>query len=146
MLNGCGYCIGHNTQLGRAVGFSDDQIEALEGDYLGSDQFAADEKAAIAWAECLTLMTYRKKPEVMEELKKHFTNEQIVEITMVSGYFNFWNRFTDGLQVDIEAKEQVGLIRKSKKIDLNDYLAYMQSTWWNDDRTASERTATAAET
>ena len=146
MLNGCGYCIGHNTQLGRAVGFSDDQIEALEGDYLGSDQFAADEKAAIAWAECLTLMTYRKKPEVMEELKKHFTNEQIVEITMVSGFFNFWNRFTDGLQVDIEAKEQVGLIRQSKKIDLNDYLAYMQSTWWNDDRTASERTATAAET
>ena len=146
MLNGCNYCVGHNTQLGRAVGFSNDQIEALEGDYLGSDQFAADEKAAIAWAECLTLMTYRKKPEVMEELKKHFTNEQIVEITMVSGFFNFWNRFTDGLQVDIEAKEQVGLIRKSKKIDLNDYLAYMQSTWWNDDRTASERTATAAET
>ena len=146
MLNGCDYCVGHNTQLGRAVGFSNDQIEALEGDYLGSDQFAADEKAAIAWAECLTLMTYRKKPEVMEELKKHFTNEQIVEITMVSGFFNFWNRFTDGLQVDIEAKEQVGLIRKSKKIDLNDYLAYMQSTWWNDDRTASERTATAAET
>ena len=146
MLNGCNYCVGHNTQLGRAVGFSNDQIEALEGDYLGSDQFAADEKAAIAWAECLTLRTYRQKPEIMEELKKHFTNEQIVEITMVSGFFNFWNRFTDGLQVDIEAKEQVGLIRKSKKIDLNDYLAYMQSTWWNDDRTASERTATAAET
>ncbi len=145
MLNGCDYCIGHNTQLGRAVGFSDDQIEALEGDYLGSDLFAADEKAAIAWAECLTRMTYRQKPEVMEELKKHFTSEQIVEITMVSGFFNFWNRFTDGLQVDIEAKEQVGLIRKSKKIDLNDYLTYMQSTWWNDDRNTSGGDAPAVE-
>jgi len=35
--------------------------------------------------------------------------------------------------VDIEAKEQVGLIRKSKKIKLGDYLSYMQSAWWNDD-------------
>ncbi len=144
MLNGCNYCVGHNTQLGRAVGFSNDQIEALEGDYLGSDQFAVDEKAAIAWAECLTLRTYRQKPEIMEELKKHFTNEQIVEITMVSGFFNFWNRFTDGLQVDIEAKEQVGLIGKSKKIELSDYLAYMQSTWWNDDQNTSGRVSPAA--
>ena len=133
MLNGCNYCIGHNTQLGRAVGFSDDQIEALEGGYQGSGLFSADETAAIAWAESLTLKTYHEKPEVMEELKKHFSDEQIVEITMVSGFFNFWNRFTDGLQVDIEAKEQVGLIRKSKKIELSDCLTYMQSTWWNDD-------------
>ncbi len=43
------------------------------------------------------------------------------------------NRCSDGLQVDIEAKEQVGLIRKSKKIELNDDLTYMQSTWWNED-------------
>lgn len=145
MLNGCDYCIGHNTQLGRAVGFSDDQIEALEGDYLGSDLFTADEKAAIAWAECLTLRTYREKPEVMEELKKHYSDEQIVEITMVSGFFNFWNRFTDGLQVDIEAKEQVGMIGKSKKIDLNDYLTYMQSTWWNNDQNTSATAAPDAE-
>jgi uncharacterized peroxidase-related enzyme len=136
MLNGCDYCIGHNTALGRSVGFSDDQIAAIEDDYHGSDLFTPAEKAAMAWAECLTLRTYRQKPEVMEELKKHYTNEQIVEITMVSGFFNFWNRFTDGLQVDIEATEQVGLIRKSKKIELDDYLSYMQSTWWNSDREA----------
>jgi AhpD family alkylhydroperoxidase len=132
MLNGCDYCVGHNTALGKAVGFSDQQIAAIEGDYNGSELFSAAEKAAIAWAECLTLITYRQKPEVMEELKRHFNNEQVVEITMVSGFFNFWNRFTDGLQVDIEAKEQVGLIRKSKKIDVNEYVAYMRSGWWND--------------
>jgi AhpD family alkylhydroperoxidase len=145
MLNGCAYCIGHNTQLGRAVGFSDDQIEALEGDYRGSELFTAEETAAIAWAECLTLMTYREKPEVMTELKKHFNHAQIVEITMVSGYFNFWNRFTDSLQVDIEAEEQVGLIRNSRKIEMDDYLTYMQSTWWNETARASKGTASAAE-
>ena len=80
----------------------------------------------------------------MAELKKHFNNEQVVEITMVSGFFNFWNRFTDGLQVDIEAKEQVGLIKNSKKIELNDYLTYMQNAWWNDNPKISKRPPEAA--
>ena len=144
MLNGCNYCIGHNTPLGRAVGFSDEQIQALKGDYHNTDLFAPDEIAAIAWAECLTLRTYREKPEVMAELKKYFNNEQVVENTMVSGFFNFWNRFTDGLQVDIEAKEQVGLIKNSKKIELNDYLTYMQNAWWNDNPKTSKRPPEAA--
>ena len=137
MLNSCDYCVGHNTALGKAVGFSDDQIAAVEGDYQTSELFTPAEKAAIAWAECLTLRTYRQKPEVMEELKRHFSNEQIVEITMVSGFFNFWNRFTDGLQVDIEASEQVGLIRKSKKVEIDDYIAYMQNAWWNENKTTA---------
>lgn len=136
MLNGCDYCIGHNSALGRAVGYSNEQIAAIDGDYDGSDLFTPAEKAAMAWAECLTLRTYRQKPEVMEELKRHYSNEQIVEITMVSGFFNFWNRFTDGLQVDIETTEQVGLIRNSRKIELSDYLNYMQSAWWNDGQTS----------
>jgi hypothetical protein len=58
---------------------------------------------------------------------------------MVSGFFNFWNRFTDGLQVDIEASEQVGLIRNSKKIEPDDYMAFMQSTWWNDNKASGGR-------
>ena len=132
ILNGCDYCIGHNTQLGQAVGYSEEQITALENDYQNSDQFTPDEKAAIAWAECLTLQTYRERPQVMEELKRHFNDSQIVEITMVSGFFNFWNRFTDSLQVDLEATEQVSLIRNSKKVSIEDYLSYMRSTWWNE--------------
>jgi len=133
MLNGCGYCVGHNTALGRSVGFSDAQIEAIEGDYHASDLFTPAEKAAIAWAECLTLRTYRQRPEVMQELKRHFSEQQIVEITMVSGFFNFWNRFVDGLQVDIEPEKTVDLIRRSKKIDPEDYMSYMRGAWWNDE-------------
>ncbi|MCP5087239.1 MAG: carboxymuconolactone decarboxylase family protein [Rhodobacteraceae bacterium] len=144
MLNGCAYCIGHNTSLGRAVGFSDEQILAIEGDYNNSALFTDAEKAAIAWAECLTEKTYRQNPQVMDELKTHFSNEQIVEITMVSGFFNFWNRFTDGLQVDLEAKEQVSLIRKSKKVDVNDYITYMQGTWWNDARPMMDESAVSS--
>jgi len=80
----------------------------------------------------LTEKTYRENPDAMDDLKRHFNEAQIVEITMVSGFFNFWNRFTDGLQVDIEEDKVMSLFTKSTKIDPADYLAYMRDCWWNE--------------
>lgn len=132
MLNGCNYCIGHNTALGRSIGFDDAEIEAIEGDYQASDLFTPAEKAAMAWAEYLTERTYRQHPEAMPELKKHFNEAQIVEITMVSGFFNFWNRFVDGLQVDLEPERMVGNIKRSRVVDLDEYVAFMRDGWWRE--------------
>lgn len=132
MLNGCAYCVGHNTALGRSIGFEDNEIEAIEGDYQGSDLFTPAEKAAMAWAEYLTERTYRQHPEAMPELKKHFNEAQIVEITMVSGFFNFWNRFVDGLQVDLEPERMVGNIKRSRVVDLDEYVAFMRDGWWRE--------------
>jgi len=132
MLNGCDYCIGHNTALGRSIGFEDAEIEAIEGDYQASDLFTPAEKAAMAWAEYLTERSYRQHPEAMPELKKHFTEPQIVEITMVSGFFNFWNRFVDSLQVDLEPERMVGNIKRSKVVDIDQYVDFMRDGWWRE--------------
>ena len=131
-LNGCAYCIGHNTALGRSLGFEEGEIDEISNDYVSSDYFSAAEKAAIRWAECLTEKTYKKHPEAMANLKLHFSDAQIVEITMVSGFFNFWNRFTDALEIDIESSDSIGNIQKSKTVDMDAYLKYMRSCWWND--------------
>ena len=139
MLNGCSYCVGHNTALGLSLGYSDEQIDALGGDYRSSDLFTPAEKAAIAWAEYLTERTYRQHPEAIDDLKSHYSDAQIVEITMVSGFFNFWNRFVDSLQVELEPQNVVGNIKKSRKIDPDDYVAFMRDCWWGEANTASER-------
>jgi len=98
----------------------------------------AAEKAAIKWAQVLTEKTYRgQNPDAMPELKKYFDEPQIVEITMVSCFFNFWNRFTDGLQIDIEDTPEMNSFTKSVKIDPADYLAYMRACWWNEGSDAS---------
>ena len=133
MINGCAYCIGHNTALGRSIGFSDEEIAELEGDFRSSQRFSDAEKAAIAWAEYLTERTYRQHKEAMTNLKAHFSEEQIVEITMVSGFFNFWNRFVDGLQAELEPETMVGNIRKSRVVNKSDYVDYMRACWWADD-------------
>lgn len=118
--------------------FSDELVEAIKGDYLNSDHFTAAEKAAMRWAEVLTLKQYQgalgQKPqhrEAVAVLKEHYDEAQIVEITMVSGFFNFWNRFTDGLEIDIEDDPVMNLIQKSAHIDPADYVAYMRDCWWN---------------
>lgn len=144
-LNGCSYCIGHNTALGRSIGFSDEEIAAIEEDFRNSDLFTPAEKAAMAWAEYLTERTYRQHPEAMPELKRHFSEPQIVEISMVSGFFNFWNRFVDGLQVDLEPEKVVGNIKKSKAIDRDQYLAFMRDGWWREDGRRAGAALSAAE-
>jgi len=136
MLNGCNYCIGHNLTLGRACGMTEEEVAAIEGDMVDTELFSAAEKAAITWAQHLTLRTYRQHPEAMQELKRHFNEAQIVEITMVSGFFNFWNRFVDSLQVDVEQRDVGKLFAKSVSIDPASYLAYMQDCWWREEETA----------
>jgi hypothetical protein len=114
------------------LGFDDELIAAIEGDYQNSALFSPAEKAAIKWAEVLTEKTYRgENPQAMPELKKHYTDAQIVEITMVSCFFNFWNRFADGLQADIEEAPVMGRFSKSVKVDPADYVAFMCDCWWN---------------
>ncbi len=107
-------------------------IAAIEGDFQASDLFTPAEKAAIKWAEVLTEKTYRgENPQAMPELKAHYSDAQIVEITMVSCMFNFWNRFTDGLQIDIEDATVMERFTKSTTIDPNDYVTFMCDCWWN---------------
>ena len=145
MLNSCSYCIGHNLTFGKAAGLSDEQIAILDGDYLNSELFTPGQRAALAWSEYLTERTHRSHPEAMVNLKAHYSEAQIIEITMLCGQTNFWNRLTDGLKIDMEDVEVQNLFVKSRSIDVADYVAYMKDCWWNDSDAASNAPRQAAE-
>jgi hypothetical protein len=120
------------------LNIGEEEIEALKGDYTSSKLFTDAEKAAIRWAEVLTLKQYHGAPgekprsaAAMAALKQHYDEAQIVEISMVSGFFNFWNRFTDGLQIDLEEHSAMNLIQRSARVDKGDYIAFMRDCWWN---------------
>ena len=112
LLNKCEYCVTHNTVLAQETGLSVEQVEALQGDYLASPLLSDREKAAIRWAEAVTLNTAARDNEAFENLQQHFTESEILEITWLSAYFNMANRMQESLRVDIESPEQVQLIRK----------------------------------
>ena len=106
-LNQSAYCLSHNVPLGRKMGLSDEQIAAARAnDYMASPLFDARQKAAIRWAEVVTKMTARDDEAAFAAMKTHFSEQQIVELTVFCGMWNYSNRLCEALHVDLERPEQ----------------------------------------
>jgi uncharacterized peroxidase-related enzyme len=97
--NTCAFCIAGNLPSARKAGIADDEIRSLEGG--NDDAFQPAERAAIAYARELTKTAHAETTR--EELRRHYTDEQIVEITLVIGISNLTNRFNNGLGIMPEA-------------------------------------------
>jgi AhpD family alkylhydroperoxidase len=106
-LNQSAYCLSHNVPLGRKMGLTDEQIAAARGDdYMTSPLFDERQKAAIRWAEVVTQMTARDDEAAFAAMKRHFSEKQIVELTVFCGMWNYSNRLCEALHVDLERPEQ----------------------------------------
>jgi uncharacterized peroxidase-related enzyme len=124
LLNECKYCVGHNTSFANVAGTSQEQITALAGDYESARCFDEREKAAIAWAEAVTLNTAKYDARGFERLRTHFTDREIVELTALAAFFNFGNRFNDALHIDLEAPDEVDQIQSKPKVREDEIRAY----------------------
>ena len=92
--------------LGQALGLTDAEFAALQGDdYRGSPFFNEREKAAMAWAEAMTLNTAKRDNAVWEETRRLFSDAEIVEISLISGMFNMINRLNDSFRTELEPAE-----------------------------------------
>ena len=67
----------------------------------GKADFTPAESAAIAFAEDLTRHPQVVGEPVFAELRKHWTERQIVELTATACLFNSFNRFNNALGVDL---------------------------------------------
>lgn len=102
-LNQSAYCMSHNVPLGRKVGLTAEQIAAAQGnDYMASPHLDDRQKAAVRWAEAVTKMTARDDDAAFAAMRQHFTEKQIVELTVFCGMWNYSNRLCEALHVDLE--------------------------------------------
>ena len=106
-LNRSAYCMSHNVPLGKKIGLSEAQIAAAQGDeYMNSPDLDDRQKAALRWAETVTKMTARDDDAAFAAMKKHFSEKQIVELTVFCGMWNYSNRLCEALHVDLEHPEK----------------------------------------
>jgi len=106
-LNRSAYCMSHNVPLGKKIGLTEAQIAAAQGDtYMASPDLDERQKAAVRWAEAVTNMTARDDNEAFAEMKKHFSEKQIVELTVFCGMWNYSNRLCEALHVDLERPDK----------------------------------------
>ena len=87
---------------------------------------------ALLWAEHVTLNTAKEDNGVFEQVRTEFSEEEVIELTLMSGFFNLFNRVTDSLQIPVEDQTEVDKIKRSVHLDadkVNKYLATLVSTW-----------------
>jgi AhpD family alkylhydroperoxidase len=96
-INGCAYCLNMHCRDARKLGETEARIYVLAG-WRESTLYTPSERAALAWTESLTHLPEKQAPEdQFEELKKHFSEKDIVVLTGLISMINFWNRTAVGL-------------------------------------------------
>jgi len=95
-INGCANCINMHTYFARDLGESNQRIDLVAA-WRDAPCYSDRERAALAWAEALTLLPKGHAHEAAyEELKAYFSDEEQVALTMVINVINGWNRIAVG--------------------------------------------------
>jgi len=91
-INGCAYCIDMHWLDARAAGETEQRLYALDA-WRETPFYTDRERAALAWMEAITLVSQTHVPDsVFEEVKAHFSEQQIVDLTFLASTINAWNR------------------------------------------------------
>ncbi len=90
----------HHSALGLRVGLTKEKVDVLES-YAESPLFDETEKLLLRYAEEY-LTRKGANSEVVEALKKHYTEEQLVELDVIIGVANLVNHFIASFGVEIE--------------------------------------------
>ena len=98
---GCRYCQAHGAVLLGRVGVEPAKAAAL-WEYETSPLFDEAERAALDLARNAALVPNGVTTEHFAALRKHFSEEQIVEIVAVVATMGFLNRWNDTMATDLE--------------------------------------------
>jgi AhpD family alkylhydroperoxidase len=97
-INGCAFCLDMHANEARHLGESQQRLDCLAA-WREAPFFTDRERAALAWAESLTLISQTHAPDdVYAEVKKHFSDKELVDLTAAIGMINVWNRLGIGFR------------------------------------------------
>jgi uncharacterized peroxidase-related enzyme len=99
---GCQYCSAHSALSGSTVEDLSTEKIATAFEYETSNLFSDAERAALRVAQAAAHVPNAVTDEDFEELHKHFSDRQIVEIVSVIGVYGFLNRWNDTLATTLE--------------------------------------------
>lgn len=91
-INGCSYCLALHTKALRTSGMEQIKLDTLAG-WKVSEYFSDKERAALAWAESLTLIADSQAgDDVYLPLLGLFSAEEIADLTFAASLMNAFNR------------------------------------------------------
>jgi AhpD family alkylhydroperoxidase len=91
-INGCAYCLDMHSKDLRHGGETEQRIYMIAA-WRETPLYTDRERAALAWAEAVTLVTEGHIPdEVYAEARKEFSEEELIDLTLAITTVNSWNR------------------------------------------------------
>jgi len=61
-------------------------------------------------------------------VRKEFNEQEIIDLTLICSFFNFFNRLMDSLDVPLEVKGEVDKIKSSVRLDPEKVKNYLETT------------------
>lgn len=98
---GCRYCQAHETVDAKLRGVDEDKIAEI-GDFERSPRYSDAERAALRFARDASVVPNDVTPRHFDELRRHWSDGEIVEILSVVSLFGFLNRWNDSMATDLE--------------------------------------------
>jgi AhpD family alkylhydroperoxidase len=93
-MNGCAYCVDMHTQDARAEGETEQRLYAVSV-WRDTPFFTERERAALEWTEAVTWVSWEHVPdEVYQAASRHFSEKELVDLTMTIIAINGWNRLS----------------------------------------------------
>jgi AhpD family alkylhydroperoxidase len=97
-INGCAYCIDMHSKDARAMGESEQRLYELNA-WRETPFYSDRERAALLWTEELTLISQEHASDATyEEVRKYFSEEELVNLTLAIIVINGWNRLAIGFR------------------------------------------------
>jgi AhpD family alkylhydroperoxidase len=91
-INGCAFCINMHTQDARKHGETEQRLYLLNA-WREAPVYTDRERTALAWTEAVTRISETHAPDdAYEQLRKHFSEAEAVNLTILIGTINAWNR------------------------------------------------------
>lgn len=97
-INGCAFCLDMHSKEARKDGESEARLYLLSA-WRESPLYSRRERAALGWAESLTLLPQTAAPDAdYAAVKEHFSEKELVDLTLAIGAINVWNRLAVGFR------------------------------------------------
>lgn len=106
-INGCAFCIDMHSREARADGETEQRLYLLDA-WRESPLYSDRERAALAWTEALTLIAETHAPDdVYEQVHAQFGERDLVNLSVLIGMINAWNRLSIGNRMVHPVREPV---------------------------------------
>jgi len=97
-INWCAFCVDINSAAALAREVTPAKLEDLPR-FNESPNYSAREKTALRYAEAITITGQQVDEELKRELKTHFSDDAIIELTALIAYQNLSSKFNAVLDV-----------------------------------------------